>query len=354
MTRRIVVVAAMLLALGVSAHVAEQARPDVAPDLAPNLAMTRAAQALLAALDEAGRKKIQFAFDSEERFNWHFIPRTRLGLPLKDMTPAQRDLAFALLKTGLSAQGFTRSESIRNLELVLRAMENRNSRDPEMYFFSIFGDPAGAKWAWRYEGHHQSQNWTISAGKAVATSPAFFGANPAEVMDGPMKGTRALSAEHDQSWAFLKMLSEREIKLAVAPGDAPAEIITGNIRKAAALDPIGITYAQMSPAVQKAFLALIELHASSQQPALATARMSRIRAAGLDTLRFGWIGATTLAPGAKHYYRIQGPTFLIEYDNTQNDANHQHIVWRDFNGDFGVDLLAEHYAADPVHNPSVR
>ena len=150
------------------------------------------------------------------------------------------------------------------------------------------------------------------------------------------------------------MLSEREINLAVARGDAPAEIITGNIRKAAALDPIGITYAQMSPAVQKAFLALIELHASSQQPALATARMSRIRAAGLDTLRFGWIGATTLAPGAKHYYRIQGPTFLIEYDNTQNDANHQHIVWRDFNGDFGVDLLAEHYAADPVHNPSVR
>ena len=346
MTRRIVVVAAMLLALGVSARMAEQARPEAA--------MTRAAQALLASLDDAGRGKMQFAFDSEERFNWHFVPRTRLGLPLKDMTPAQRDLAFALLKTGLSAQGFTRAESIRSLENVLRAMENRNSRDPEMYFFSIFGNPADAKWGWRYEGHHLAQNWTISAGKAVATSPAFFGANPAEVMDGPMKGTRALPAEHDQGWALLKMLSESELKLALAPGAAPNEIITGNTRKAAVLDPIGIAYAQMSPAIQKAFMALIALHASSQQTALADARMARIRAAGLDTLRFAWIGATTVAPGAAHYYRIQGPTFLIEYDNTQNNANHQHIVWRDFNGDFGTDLLGEHYAADPVHKASIR
>jgi len=336
----------MLLALGAGAHMAEQARPEAA--------MTRAAQALLAALDDAGRGRIQFAFDSDERFNWHFVPRTRLGLPLKDMTPAQRDLAFALLKTGLSAQGFSRAESIRSLENVLRAMEKRDSRDPEMYFVTIFGDPAGAKWGWRYEGHHLAQNWTISAGKAVATSPAFFGANPAEVMDGPMKGTRALQVEHDQSWALLKMLSDNELKLALVPGAAPNEIITLNSRKAAVLDPVGISYAQMSPAVQKAFIALIALHASSQQTALADARMARIRAAGLDTVRFAWMGATTAAPGAAHYYRIQGPTFLIEYDNTQNNANHQHIVWRDFNGDFGTDLLGEHYAADPVHRLSVR
>ena len=346
MTRRTIVVAAMLLALGVSAHLAEQARPEAA--------MTRAAQALLASLDDAGRSRIQFAFDSEERFNWHFVPRTRLGLPLKDMTPAQRDLAFALLKTGLSANGFTRAESIRSLENVLRAMEKRDSRDPEMYFFTIFGNPADAKWGWRYEGHHLAQNWTINAGKAVATSPAFFGTNPAEVMDGPMKGTRALQVEHDQSWALLKMLSDSELKLALAPGEAPNEIITSNIRKAAALDPIGITYTQMSPAIQKAFIALIAMHASSQQPALAEARMSRIRAAGLDTVRFAWIGATTEAQGAAHYYRIQGPTFLIEYDNVQNKANHQHIVWRDFNGDFGTDLLGEHYAADPIHKASIR
>jgi hypothetical protein len=343
MTRRIVAVAAMLLALGVSVHVADQARPEAA--------MTRAAQALLAALDDAGRGKIQFAFDSEERFNWHFVPRTRLGLPLKNMSPAQRDLAFALLKTGLSASGFTRAESIRSLENVLRAMEKRDSRDPEMYFLSIFGDPAGPKWGWRYEGHHLSQNWTISSGKAVATSPAFFGANPAEVMDGPMKGTRALAAEHDQSWALFKLLSANELKVALVPGAAPNEIITGNTRKAAVLDPIGITFGEMSPAAQKALVALIELHASSQAPALADARMSRIKGAGFDKLRFAWIGAT--APGAGHYYRIQGPTFLIEYDNVQNNANHQHIVWRDFNGDFGVDLLAEHYTADPVHRASI-
>lgn len=335
----------MVLTLGVAAHLAEQARPEAA--------MTRAAQALLASLDDKARGRIQFAFDSEERFNWHFVPRTRLGLPLKDMTQPQRDLAFALLKTGLSANGFTRAETIRSLENVLRAIEKRDSRDPEMYFFTIFGDPAGAKWGWRYEGHHLAQNWTINAGKAVATSPAFFGANPAEVMDGPMKGTRALPAEHDQGWALLKMLSDKEMKLALAPGGAPNDIITGNTRKAAALDPIGIGYGDMSPSVQKAFIALIELHASSQQPALADARMSRIKSAGFDKLRFAWIGATTQAPGNGHYYRIQGPTFLIEYDNIQNNANHQHIVWRDFNGDFGMDLLAEHYAADPLHRASI-
>ena len=341
---RLAVVAAMVMLLAAGAELAEQARPETA--------MTKAAQALLASLDDAGRGKMQFAFDSEERFNWHFIPRTRLGLPLKDMTPAQRDLAFALLKTGLSASGFTRTEAIRNLENVLRAMEKRDSRDPEMYFFSIFGDPAGAKWGWRYEGHHTAQNWTIQSGKAVATSPAFFGANPAEVMDGPLKGTRALAAENDQSWAFLKMLSEKELKIALVPGAAPNEIITGNTRKAAVLDPIGIAYGEMSPAVQKAFIALITLHASSQQTALADSRLSRIKAAGVDKLRFAWMGAT--APGAGHYYRIQGPTFLIEYDNVQNNANHQHIVWRDFNGDFGTDILAEHYAFDPVHRASVR
>jgi Protein of unknown function (DUF3500) len=336
MPKRIALVAALVAALGVGARVAEQARPEAA--------MTRAAQALVAALDDAGKAKIHFAFDSEERFNWHFIPRARKGLPLKEMTPPQRDLAFALLKTGLSASGFSRAETIRSLENVLRAMEKRDSRDPEMYFVSIFGDPAGDRWAWRYEGHHMAQNWTIARGKAVATSPAFFGANPAEVPDGPMKGTRALPDEGDKAWAFLGMLSAGERAKAVLPDAAPNEIITGNTRKAAVLDPIGILASDLSANSRAALTQLIELHASMQLPALATERMARIRAAGLEKIRFAWMGATTRAPGAAHYYRIQGPTFLVEYDNTQNNANHQHIVWRDFNGDFGDDFLAQHYA----------
>jgi len=228
---------------------------------------------------------------------------------------------------------------------VLRAMEKRDTRDPEMYFVSIFGDPAGQQWAWRYEGHHLAQNWTIARGKAVATSPAFFGANPAEVPDGPMKGTRALPDEGDKAWAFLAMLTDAERAKAVIAEPAPNEIITSNTRKAAVLDPIGILASDLSAKNRVALTQLVELHASSQLPALATERMARIKAAGLEKIRFAWLGSTTRAPGAAHYYRIQGPTFLIEYDNTQNAANHQHIVWRDFNGDFGTDFMAEHYAA---------
>ena len=341
MLRRISVLAVLLLVLGVSARLAEQSGQGAT--------MERTANTLLASLDEAGRAKIQFAFDSEERFNWHFIPRERKGLPLKDMTPAQRDAAFALLKSGLSASGFSRAETIRSLELVLRAMENRMSRDPEMYFVTIFGKPGDASWGWRYEGHHLAQNWTVTRGKAVSTSPAFFGAHPAEVMDGTMKGTRPLAEEADLAWALLGKLTEKERAAAILPGAAPNDILTANSRKATVLDPAGLLVADMSSATRALLMSLIEVHASTQAPDLATNRLAKIKAAGIDKIRFAWIGATEKAIGAGHYYRIQGPTFLIEYDNTQNKANHQHVVWRDFNGDFGLDLLGLHYANDPEH-----
>ena len=341
MRGKITVFSVGLLALGVSAHVVEQGRPEVA--------MSTAAKTFLGALDESQRTKIQFAFDSEERFNWHYIPRARKGLPLAEMTPAQRDAAFALLKTGLSASGYARAESIRSLELVLRAIENRNSRDPEQYFFSIFGTPGDKTWGWRYEGHHLSQNWTVATGKAVSTSPAFFGANPAIVMDGPAKGTRALPEEADLGWALLESLEPASRAKAVVPGAAPTEIITANARKAAMLENTGLRASDMSTKERALLIRLIEVHASAQQADLAAARLAAIKAAGPENVRFTWIGATKNELGAAHYYRIQGPTFLIEYDNTQNKANHQHIVWRDFNGDFGDDILAKHYATDSEH-----
>ena len=332
---------AVVSALGVGAHVAEQARPEAA--------MARAAQALLATLDAGQRAKVQYAFEAEERFNWHFIPRARKGLPLKELTPMQRDAAFMLLKTGLSAGGFTRAETIRHLEDVLRAAERSATRDPELYFVTIFGNPEAAAWAWRYEGHHLAQNWTILRGKAVATTPAFFGANPAEVMDGPMKGTRALTAEADLAWALLDALAGHAREAAVVSATAPPDIITGNARKAAITGNVGLEAREMTPKERGLLMSLIEAHASTQQTALAAERLAKIKAAGFDKVRFAWMGATKREPGAGHYYRIQGPTFLIEYDNTQNRANHQHVVWRDFKGDFGDDLLGAHYAADVGH-----
>ena len=336
MLGRLLVVSGAVLVLGVGAHVAGQARPEVA--------MASAAQQLLASLDDAGRKRIQFAFDSEERFNWHFIPRQRQGLPIKDMTERQRAAAMDLLRTGLSKAGFEKSEAIRQLELVLRAMENRQSRDPEMYFVSIFGDPAGAVWAWRYEGHHLAQNWTVARGRAVASSPSFWGAHPEEVQDGPLKGFRALPSEADLAWTLLGKMTDAERAAAVQSGAVPNDIITAASRKVSALEPVGLLVKDMSPNTRSLFMRLLEYHADSQHAGVSAERMARVRAGGLDAIRFAWIGTTSRVPRAAHYYRIQGPTFLIEYDNTQNNANHQHIVWRDFNGDFGLDLLAEHYA----------
>jgi hypothetical protein len=313
----------------------------------PEAAMRTAARALIAGLTDEQRAKVRIPFDSEERMNWQFVPIARKGLPLKEMTEPQRKLAFDLLRTGLSASGYTKAETIRGLEDVLRAQSGSATRDRELYFFSIFGDPDGVSWGWRYEGHHLSQNWTIAGGKATATTPAFFGANPAEVMDGPMKGTRALSAEDDLARAFMASLTDAQRKSAIAAEKAPTDIVSGNSRRANVLDPVGIVVSELDGKQQALLMKLIEEHASSQPAALAGARLAKVRAEGWGNVRFAWMGSTVKGPGNGHYYRIQGRTFLIEYDNVQNQANHQHIVWRDFAGDFGVDLLAEHYARVP-------
>jgi hypothetical protein len=222
-------------------------------------------------------------------------------------------------------------------------------RDPDLYYFTIFGTPGSASWAWRYEGHHLSQNWTFAGGKAAATSPAFFGANPARVASGPLEGTRALAAEEDLAFAFLASLTEDQRRTAVVSATAPRDILTAASRRAERLGDEGLAANALTGPQQAALMKLIEEHAGAQPPALAAMRMRRVRESGLETLMFAWMGATERGPGNGHYYRIQGPSFLIEYDNTQNNANHQHIVWRDFAGDFGADVLAIHYAEDPEH-----
>jgi hypothetical protein len=337
MTRALVLV----VLLAAAAAMIAQPRPEAS--------MAAAAKALMGTLDDAQVKKIRWPFDSEERFNWHFVPRERQGLSFKEMTEPQRKAAMSLLRAGLGEKGYSKAETIRSLENVLRAIEGRAIRDPELYFFTIFGDPAGGTWGWRYEGHHISQNWTIVDGKAIATTPAFFGANPAEVQDGPLKGTRALAAEEDLARALVTSLDEEQRKSAIAGEKAPPDILSFNSRKAAILENIGLAGSRMSSKQQGVLMSLIEEHASAQSPALVAARLARVRADGLPAIRFAWLGTTERGLGKPHYYRIQGPSFLIEYDNTQNNANHHHIVWRDFAGDFGVDLLQQHYEQDAYH-----
>ena len=307
--------------------------------------MAAAAQKFLATLSPELKAKAQLPFDSDDRTFWNYVPLERKGVPLKLLDETQRAAAMDLLRTGLSDKGYKKAETIRAIEDVLRQIEagGKIVRDKELYYFTIYGDPRDkGTWGWRYEGHHLSHNWTIVNGKAIASSPQFFGANPAEVRDGAMKGTRPLAAEEDLAFALLKSLDGDQQARAVIDAAAPRDMLTTNTRETAMLEDLGLSWKDMNPAQRKQFLALIEEHARTQFPALADERLARLKTAGLDAIRFAWMGSRERTE-AGHYYRIQGPTFLVEFDNTQNRANHIHQVWRDFKGDFGRDLLAEHY-----------
>ncbi len=305
--------------------------------------MSGAAGNFLASL--AGEQKAQatFAMDNEERLNWHFVPRDRKGVPLKDLDGAQRALANALLSAGLSPGGYQKASTIMSLEAVLRESEKDTvgRRDPDKYYFSVFGEPSDAStWGWRVEGHHLSLNFTVVKGQVVASGPSFFGANPAAVKQGPRKGLRALAREEDLARELLLSLDAKQKAAAVIDQTAPKDIISYNKRKAETL-PGGIAAARLTPKQRDALMAVIEEYAGNMPEEVAAARMDAVRKAGADKLHFAWAGGPDRGQG--HYYRIQGPTFLVEFDNTQNDANHIHSVWRDFNGDFGLDLLAAHY-----------
>ena len=305
-------------------------------------AMTAAAAKFLDSLNAEQGAAVRFPFDGEDRFDWHFIPRERKGVPLKTMTASQRSAALDLVRTGLSERGFTKAESIRQLEQILFELEGRDIRDQDLYFFMIFGDPApGSTWGWRYEGHHLSHSWTIVNGTTVASSPQFFGTNPAEVREGPKRGQRVLGREEDQARALLASLNAAQRASAMLGDEAPRDILTSAEREVAMLADLGVAYADLDERQRAVLWSVIEEYAMAQPSAVADQRLSAIQSAGLNRIKFGWMGGA--ARGDAHYYRIQGPTFLIEYDNTQGDANHVHSVWRDFRGDFGRDLLAAHY-----------
>lgn len=320
-----------------------------APPFAAAEAMVVAARAFLDSLGPEQRSKATFPFDDEQRFEFRYTPRARTGLPLKDMDPAQRERAHALVKTGLSLRGYTTASTIIDLENVLHAIEPRRTganaivRDPEQYFVSIFGTPGQSPWGWKFEGHHLSLNFTLTPNAPVVFAPSFFGANPAVVRDGPKKGTRALDQEEDAGRALLTAFHEPQLARVVFDATAPREMITAEERESRMLEPSGLAAREMTPPQRRLLEQLVDVYLGRMPPGLAKERLAALQAAGLDKITFGWAG--TAAVGGPHYYRVQGPTFLIEYDNTQNDANHIHSVWRDFTNDFGRDLLREHYAA---------
>ncbi|HEX5230453.1 MAG TPA: DUF3500 domain-containing protein [Bryobacteraceae bacterium] len=306
-------------------------------------AMADAAKAFLASLTPEQRAQATFQFNDQERFDWHYIPKDRKGLPMRDMTGEQKQLAHALLAAGLSQQGYIKAVSIMSLDQVLKVMEGAQGtrRDPEGYFFTVFGEPsASGTWGYRVEGHHLSQNFTVVNGKAQG-APSFFGTNPAEIKEGPRKGLRVLAREEDLGRQLVKSLTADQKKTAVFSQDAPKEIITEASRKAALNgQPSGLEASKMT-APQRAILqSVLDEYCQNMAGEIDQTREEQIKQAG-DKIYFAWAGGEE--PGQGHYYRIQTPAFLVEFDDTQDHANHIHSVWRDFNGDFGLDLLKDHY-----------
>jgi hypothetical protein len=305
--------------------------------------MAEAANRWLASLTPEQRARATFTFEDDERQNWHFIPIERKGLALREMTPAQKHLASALLSAGLSQQGYVKAETVMSLEDVLRLIEKGTGpeRDPEKYYFSIFGEPsATGTWGYRVEGHHLSENYAVVNGR-VAGSPSFFGANPAEVKEGPRKGLRTLAAEEDLGREVIQSLDPEQRKIAIVSVEAYKDILTMSDRQAALKgQPSGLPASKMNPKQFALLMALLEDYARNMPEQIAESREEQIKKAGKD-IYFAWAGG--VEKGQPHYYRIQTPAILIEYDDTQNNANHIHSVWRDFNGDFGEDLLKIHY-----------
>ena len=306
--------------------------------------MVSATNDFIASLNERQKSSALFAFDDAERSNWFFTPVDRKGVPLKAMDEAQRAAARRLLQVFLSAEGFAKAEDVRSLESVLAEIEvnGRFDRDPELYFFSIFGQPGmDSPWGLRYEGHHLALNWTFAGGAGIASTPQFLGSNPAEVRSGGRSGTRVLHREEDLARELVTSLSAEQQSAAIREVAVPRDILTGNEQHVEPLDDLGVAWEDLTAAQQDKLMELVREVAIVQAAPLARARLENIEQAGREGIRFLWIGGMEL--GAAHYYRVQGPTFLIEYDNTQNNANHIHLAWRDFEGDFGRDLIRMHY-----------
>ena len=305
--------------------------------------MRVAAERVLAALPPAARDKVSKPFDDRDRTDWHYTPRSRNGIALKELDAQGRDAVHALLKEALSAAGYRKVVNIVELELVLRELETFGlMRDPERYHLTIYGTPSAiAAWGWRFEGHHVSLNFTIGGDRIAVDAPSFLGANPAKVPRGPKSGLRVLAAEEDEARALLASLTDAQRGEAVFEARTYGDIVTSNAAKVDPLQPVGVSAAAMTAAQRAQLLKLVEVYAATFEATLAQARMARVSDGGVDRIRFGWAGSTE--PGKQHYYRVQGPLFLIEYDASQDGGNHVHTVWRDFTGDFGRDLLREHY-----------
>ncbi|MBW3541371.1 MAG: DUF3500 domain-containing protein [Planctomycetes bacterium] len=305
--------------------------------------MVAAARGYLAALSEDQKARTTFGYDDAERLNWHFVPRERKGLPLKDLEGEALVAAKNFIASGLSETGYSQALDVMSLEEVLYLLEGgerevrRERRDPGKYYISVFGEPAmEGTWGWRVEGHHLSLNYSITDGEVVATTPEFFGANPALVDAGPERKIRVLAAEEDLARQILKLATPEQEKQMWIEKQAPDDLRGGGEAQPPTTKPVGIPVSKLSPDQKKLMQELLSEYLKNMPQDVERDRRRRINEAGLENIYFAWWGSAE--PNERHAYRVQGPAFLIEYNNTQNNANHLHTNWRDPAGDFNVPI----------------
>jgi hypothetical protein len=324
--------------------------PSSAPDAVKR--MTAAANDFLNSLDDSQRETASFDFAGDERYKWAYTPIDREGLVLREMNDAQRKAAFTMMETGYSARGAATAHRIIELETILGEWEKISEnisqweRNIDRYWFSVFGTPGSVDepWGFRVGGHHIGLTANIVNGKHVAILPLFFGANPAVIRHGDRKDERTLVEEQDWARALLTSMDGEQTKLAVVDEIAPADILTTNVRSADPnIAPKGIGFGLLGNQQRDQLVALVKHYVTRASGDLASNYWREVESAGFDDVTFAWAGPAEV--GAPHYYAIRHPRFLIEYDNTQNGANHIHSVLRDYAHDFGEDLLAAHYRA---------
>jgi uncharacterized protein DUF3500 len=315
--------------------------------------MASAAREFIGSLNEQQRRVAHLAFGDDRRFIWDYRPlesTPRPGLRVINMSEEQKHAALALLDIGLSTRGADTVRKIMDLEIPLQANEKMEGRvtpfvrHPEQYTVCVFGEPGDRKpWAWHIGGHHVGLHFTVVDGDRIASVPLFFGANPAEVRHGPTKGQRTLAPEEDLARALVRSLPASEKNIAIVSATAYPDILTDRYPVANAFaPPDGLAWSSMAAECRGQLVELIRHYVTRTNEELSGPYWRSRIEPELEAVTFAWAGGEE--PGQGHYYTIKAPSWLIEYDNTQNGANHIHSVLRDIGGDWGIDLLAQHYA----------
>ena len=308
--------------------------------------MVDAAKAFVSSLNGQQKTKAIFEYMDGERVFWYYPPMNRHGLPLRDMDTAQRDLAMAVMASGLTPESYEQAKLIIEHEDVLGPLEKERglitfTRDTSLYYFTIFGEPGGNDpWGWRVEGHHVSIHFSVWGDKVIGMTPFFFGANPAEVRKGPKNGLRILGGREDLAFDLMESLDEKQVAESIICDAAPADIVTFNASKASLMTYEGLPASKMNGAQKELLMALVAEYVNQVRSDLAEQKLADLKTTGLDHLHFAWAGP--VSKDSPHYYRIHGGNFVVEFDNRQDGANHIHSVWRDVENDFAVDVLREH------------